>query len=474
MRDLRTLSLLLAAFVPLAVAAVPSDAAGAGPLRTAVVDYEGFDGDDAAVVLQRVRAAGASAFRLDLAWRAVAPARRPADFRPENPADPAYRWESFDEKLRLLDQYGLDPIVAVHYPPAWAERASTPADPAELGRFLRAAGQRYSGRFEGLPRVRYWQIWIEPNVNKFFAPQFAGTRLVAPTLYRRLVNAAAAALHGVRPDNLVIAGGLSPFTVKAGATRAIGPLRFMRDLLCMSKGRAPKPTCKERTQFDIWAHHPYTSGGPTHTAFHPDDVSLGDLPEMKRLLTAAAKARRIVARRPVEFWVTEFSWDTSPPDPRAVPLKLQARWVAEALYRMWKLGIGLIAWLQLRDDPYPTGPHQSGLYYRGATMARDRPKLTLTAFRFPFVAFPERGRVFVWGRTPAGRAAAVVVERRSGKSYRRIGALRANRYGVFTGRLSARLTSRDVLRARIPAGGSGSSLDFSLARVPDRFVNPFG
>ena len=58
------------------------------------------------------------------------------------------------------------------------------------------------------------------------------------------------------------------------------------------------------------------------------------LPQVQRLLGAARAAHHIVAARRPPLWVTEFSWDTNPPDPKAVPERLQARWVSEGLYRM--------------------------------------------------------------------------------------------------------------------------------------------
>ncbi len=129
----------------------------------------------------------------------------------------------------------------------------------------------------------------------------------------------------------------------------------MRELLCMSAGDHPHPTCAKTIHFDIWAHHPYTSGGPTHKALNPDDVSIGDLPEMKRLLDAAVKAGHVVSRQRIRFWVTEFSWDSQPGDPKGVPAGLHARWVSEGLYRMWQSGVSLVIWFNLRDDPFVTG-----------------------------------------------------------------------------------------------------------------------
>ena len=106
-------------------------------------------------------------------------------------------------------------------------------------------------------------------------------------------------MHAVHRDNVVIAGGLAPFGGDindpsggpVGDQERIHPLEFMRELLCMSAGSKPEPTCDDKSEFDVWAHHPYTYGGPTHSAFNPDDVSLGDLGKMRRLLDAAERRR---------------------------------------------------------------------------------------------------------------------------------------------------------------------------------------
>ena len=83
----------------------------------------------------------------------------------------------------------------------------------------------------------------------------------------------------------------------------------MRKLLCLSK--TLQPTCRARTQFDIWSTHPYTSGGPTHDAVKADDVSLGDIPEMRAVLYAAVRVHHVASTKRPRFWVTEFSWDSS-------------------------------------------------------------------------------------------------------------------------------------------------------------------
>jgi hypothetical protein len=197
---------------------------------------------------------------------------------------------------------------------------------------------------------------------------------------------------------------------------------------------------------------------------------------MRRVLSAAVRLKRIVHSRPVPFWVSEFSWDTNPPDPHGVPIRLHGRWVSEALYRMWRAGVSLVTWLQLRDDAANGRPDnavfQSGLYLRcDAGIQCDAPKPALTAFRFPFVAFRGKSRISIWGRTPGGKRATVIVEQVRRHRWRRVAKLHANRYGIFSRRI--RGSRRRPLRARL-ADGTAASLAFSLHRPHDLLVNPFG
>ena len=319
---LRALAVLVvAAFPPV----LPSTAgAAASRLETGFIDRF-YQGQDAAVAFPRMRAAGATVFRTSLDWYAVAPVERPKDFRPEDPADPAYRWDEFDAKIKTLKAHGLEPIVFLNYPPVWAGGVTFPSpDPEQVRKFMEAAARRFSGGFRDLPRIRYWQIWNEPNVKLFFSPRFVGPVVTPPALYRLVANAFADGVHAVHPDNLAIAGALSPWAVRGGDTDTIAPLVFMRELLCLSGADVPVPGCPP-VSFDVWASHPYTKGGPTRRSPVRDDAYLGDLPRVHRMVRAAARAGIVRSRAPLRFWVTEFSWDTRPPDPRAVPLALQAR-----------------------------------------------------------------------------------------------------------------------------------------------------
>jgi hypothetical protein len=455
---------------------------GDRPLRTAVhLHLPGETYPEAfSTAFRRTAGAGATMVRLPVVWSEVAPVSRPADFEPEDPGHPSYRWKLVDETVRQAARYRLEPLVFFVDAPKWAEAPrryaghalSSVPDPDQIAAFARALARRYSGAYGGLPRVRYWEAWNEPNISLYFHPQLLDNRPISPLWYREVLTKFTAAVRSARSDNFVVAGGTAPFrdiTPDVLRQRSNwGPLSFMRELLCLS--RSLRPTCNTTVPFDAWAHHPYTSGGPTHRAVFRDDVSLGDLPEMKRVLDAAVRAGHVAARRGgPEFWVTEFSWDSRPPDPKAVPPSLLNRWVAEGLYRMWTNGVSVVTWFTLRDQPLATSFYQSGLYYRGARLAADRPKPHLTAFRFPVVAFRDGKEVMVWGRTPAGRRGTVIVEQRAEREWRRLGTASTSSDGIFQARFRTRLPG-DV-RAR---SGGAVSLGFSLRRVRDRFFNPFG
>jgi hypothetical protein len=472
-----------------AVLGAPSAALGAQPLTTSLGSPGLYSGPEAELAFSRPRSAGASVTRLFLAWKRVAPTR---PLNPADPNDPAYRWSNFDRQVQLAVANGLDPIVNILYAPTWAQSAAgNPASWPEwdvsitdLALFTQAAVERYSGSTPGIPRVRLWQAWNEPNLSHFLSPQYVPTssgtfdlnRTASVEKYRAMLLAFGSVVRIAHPDNLVIAGNLGPFSEFGPHAYSVGPLRFMRELFCIGSDLQPLPTCGPQLPIDAWATHPYTSGGPTHSASYEDDVSLGDLPEMRRLLDAAIRAGRTSSRRGVSFWVTEFGWDSAPPDPWGLPSGLHARWTAEALYRMWKNGVTLVSWYPLLDEAENGRPPgqvvQSGLYLydaRGFSFSQAKP--ALTAFRFPVVAL-KRGRssVYVWLRTPFGRPGRVVVEQRRGSRWYRLGRIATNGHGIVS--RVFRTPARGSVRARLASGES--SLPFALDGIADRPVNPFG
>jgi hypothetical protein len=445
------------------------------PLRTALLDPPSFSGPQLATAFALARSTGATYLRLQVVWRAVAPATRPAGCVAADPISPGYSWASLDAILGGVEAAGLTPILDIASPPAWAYKtppangnAGTPSV-AELGDFATALAAHYNGAIPGVPAEHVFQVWNEPNVSLDLNPATAGT-------YRAMVNAVADSVHAVDPSNLVVAGGLDPFghpTSKKQQWYSVAPLAFMRSLLCLSKGKHPHATCDNPIRFDVWSHHPYTFGGPFGHAKHPDDVELGDLPKMRALLQAGVRLHHVVSAQPLQFWVTEFGWDTNPPRPHAPSLGLAARWTAESLHQMWLSGVSLVTWFLLQDYESPS-PYQSGLYFHTPSLAIAQPKPGLTAFRFPFVAYLGKKTVTVWGRDATSDRETVTVQLRHGKTgrWRTVALVGSNQSGIFRATLKLKASKKDWLRATAP--GSDTSLAFSLTVPHAPNVGPWG
>ncbi|HEX3172615.1 MAG TPA: hypothetical protein VHQ43_00150 [Solirubrobacterales bacterium] len=456
-------------------------------------------GSNEQLAFERTRNAGAKFVRIPLNWADVAPAKpdgSPADpprpeylWQPDNPLDPAYRWHDVDVAVIRAAQAGLVPVLQVDSAPRWAQRCVTPPvipdaicdpDPAALAAFATAAARRYSGAIAGLPRVQYWQALNEPNLSLFFFPQFnTGSQALSPGLYRTLLNSFYAAVKAVDPSNLVLTAGLGPVEVPKWT---IGPMRFARDLLCMKGRDRPRPAkgnCGGGVYFDIFAIQPYTTGGPTHQG-HANDVPVGDLAKLQALIAAADRAGRIKGRyRHTPLWVTEFSWDSQPPDPGGLPMPILTEWTSEALYEAWSAGVSNFFWYSLRDGKHEPGQTygqtlESGLYFRGGPdVAQDQPKDVLYAFRFPFVAFARRDGLFIWGRTPNSAPGKVKIQVMKEDGWRTATTVGASKSGVFLKATKSRYGGDRRGFARAVYGGE-TSLPFPMKRVGSFRHSPFG
>jgi hypothetical protein len=419
--------------------------------------------------MDRAREARANLVLLGVGWSGIAPATRPAGFDPADPADPAYKWEALDGAVRSAVSRGMQPVLPIDYAPAWAEGPGRPSfeeapsgswmpSPRELARFSRAIATRYSGRFVdpahpeagALPRVRYFQVWQEQNLAVHLAPQWRGGKLVGPAHYRKMLNAAYAAIRGVNSGARVLVGGLSPYGNPTRSGGRVPPVWFWRSLLCL-RGSGLRPVrCPNPARFDIAAHNPINVGGPSRRALNPFDISTPDIDKMTSIVRRAVQTRRLLPAKPKPFWATEIWWDSKPPDPGGVPARRHARSVTKALYSLWQQGASAVIWWYIRDQSYATGfngTQQSGLFFRDG-----RQKLAYRAFRFPFIAGrPQGGQLFVWGKAP--KTGRLVVERRTGAGWRPLTRLSAWRNGIFSTRLDAR--GKFKLRAR---QGSQTSL----------------
>jgi hypothetical protein len=435
--------------------------------------------------LAQTKKSGAQFVRVVLSWKAIAPVNRPPNFNAADPDGQGYTWSEVDEHVRAVEKAGLTPMALVTEAPKWAERCTVPSipsatcdpDPNAYAAFAKAAAIHFNGNHGG-PPIRYWEAINEPNLSLFLDPQFnSAGKPVSGNSYRKTLNSFYASVHGVNKANMVIGGSLGPSEVP-GLT--VGPMKFTRQLLCMSGGRHPHKTkskCEGGVHFDIFDIHPYTTGGPTHEG-GPNDLQLGQLGHLQTLLKAAKAQGRIIGRsKKVPIWATEFSWDSNPPDPGGLPMRVEKRWVPEAMYTAWKAGVDHFFWYSLRDEPITAGipaseSIQSGLYFRGKTVAADRRKPYFQGFRFPFVAYPGKKMKF-WGVVPGHHKEKVAIEAKVNGRWSKLRTVTTNKHGIFLGslRTSYGRDEKGSVRAR---AGKEKSLPFAMKPIPDFKQPPFG
>jgi len=114
-------------------------------------------------------------------------------------------WDKYDNIVALAEQHGLDIIARLEAPPEWSRHDGQargafgpPDDLADYGDYVSAVVSRYRGR------VRFYQIWNEPNIY----PEW-GNQPVNPEAYTELLCLAYARVKAADPDAVVISGAMA-------------------------------------------------------------------------------------------------------------------------------------------------------------------------------------------------------------------------------------------------------------------------
>jgi len=297
----------------------------------------------------------------------------------------------------------------------------------------------------------------------------------SPSIYRGMVDAAWTALQdtGHGSDTILI-GETAPKGVSVrGTTRQISPGRFIKRLYCLDDhlqlldgaGATERgcPAASSPADFRAahpglfaasgYAHHPYELiFPPNRKPRHSDWYTMANLRSLSSLL------RRVRARfgfgGGTRLYLTEFGYQTDPPDPLGVTPRQQARYLNHAEYLAYRnRGVRTLSQFLLYDDVAPTSAtFQTGLnYHDGAA------KPARAAYAFPlFLPAPRirhGRRLHVWGllrAAPNGQAQPVDVlfrPRGSHGRFRRIARLRSQAArGYVDGRVRVRRSGSIRLR----------------------------
>lgn len=276
----------------------------------------------------------------------------------------------------------------------------------------------------GAPAIEHVIIGNEPNLNRFWLPQFdLDGSSAAPRDYLSLLATTYDALKAESSDIRVYGGAVSPRgSDRPGGTRPThSPTKFLEEL-----GSAYRASGRARPVMDALAIHPYgdNSSQPPTTA-HPNTTSIG-IADYPKLVTLLGQAFDGTAQRGSDLPILygEFGVESEIPASKAglytgnepavtrpVSEETQAEYYRQALALAFcqPTVAGVLIFLA-RDERARPG-WQSGVYYVDGTAkaSRDRVLRSLdrtaggSIARCPGVALPVRTTELRFGTRAAAR-----------------------------------------------------------------------
>ena len=292
---------------------------------------------------RRMADLGVDRVRLTASWSLLAPDRE-SKVRPRFDATDSRQYR--EETITRLDwavtearAAGMDVMIDLaFFAPRWAVKRSGARNgrhvwrPSvrEFGRFSRAIAERYSGRFraggERLPAVRLWTTWNEPNHRAFLRPQWEQVKgrwrpTVAPLLpadaQRRVRPAQDRGRREPRADRRPrLLRPLRPGPAPQHRAASLHPRARLR-------GRPPAAAAPARVPRLPGAARgrlrpsPLLPGHRARRVSTPtaDRVQIGELGKLTGLLAELHRRGRI--ERELPLFLTEYGYETNPPDPAA-------------------------------------------------------------------------------------------------------------------------------------------------------------
>jgi hypothetical protein len=450
--------------------------------------------------LREIKALGVDRVKVSVVWSLVAPnadsTNRPSFDAADPAAYPPGAWARWDRIVTDAASLGLKVYFQLVPPaPAWALATGTPTqgypwsqkpNASDFGKFVQAVALRYSGTYEGLPKVDYWGIWNEANEAAWLNPQYkiVGGRQIdlAPNIYRRLVDAAYRAF---------VATGHGSDTILTGELAARGwiyPIPFVRELYCVDSHYRPFtgsyarsigcPARGDRATFvrrhpglfvPSFAYHPYSfDRAPNRPMDNPNWITFANIGRLERTLDGCFAAYGKHPRGGVSMYMTEYGYKTDPPNPYVhTTIAEQAQWLNQSDYLAYtNPRVKSVAQFLLVDDKPRAGAAVGSRSYwstfqTGLKYSDGKAKPAYGAYRLPiWVPDPRHGsRVTVWAELrPAdhsGVQSAVLQYR--GRGSRRWQTLRAvqtsNREGFVLAHVRIGAAGTIRLAWANPSGG---------------------
>jgi len=298
--------------------------------------------------LEMAKAAGFNFIRQEFQWEDIEIHGKGDFIDRRNDSAGVDAWAKYDNIVDLAEQFDVEIIARLSNPPSWSralpdEETGTLAPPddfADFGDFAAAVAERYDGR------IRYYQIWNEPNGNDEW-----GLGRVDPEAYTELLCLAFREINRVNPEAVVLAGALTPTLAMDG--------RNMNDLIFLQRmynaGAAECFDIMSAQGYGLWSGASDQRLKPTVINF-PHNLLLRDI-----------MVRNGDEEKPI--WISELGWNVVPEGIEArfgrVTEEQQARYTVEAFQRVeseWPwVGVSNV-WFLKRPGDWESD--QSWYYFR--------------------------------------------------------------------------------------------------------------
>lgn len=296
---------------------------------------------------QMLRDGGMTWARQQFPWEDIEIHAR-GDFEDRRNDPPRSAWDKYDRIVQLAEDHGVELLVRLDDPPDWAfaDVAASgdkgpPDDLADYGNFVGQVVKRYCGR------VRYYQLWNEPNI----FPEW-GNRDVDPAGYAALLKVGAAAAREACPGVVIVSAALAQNTEPGGTN--MDDLRYLAELY----------QAGWQADFDVLAAQAFgLFTGPTDHRVSADRANFS-----RFLLARDIMVRQGDAAKPV--WITEMGW-TSPPEDYPtlfgrVSEERRAEYTVQAyerIQREWPwVGPAFLWFLRRPDDVWERAPEGYGFF----------------------------------------------------------------------------------------------------------------
>ena len=322
------LALLASLFLIAGGGTRPAAAATPGPVVG--VQFHGtwssYTDTSRAMVLDKLKASGASTVRIDVSWNMLEPTA--------SGVYSAWGLAQVDNVINMAASRGLRPLVTLWMAPKWAngstdERVAPTSAKGLAG--LTSISRRLAVRYKGV--VDGWEVWNEPNDTNFM-------RGASPVVYAGILRAAYAGFKAGDPTSTVVFSG----------TVCVDDVWINRALAAGAKGK-----------YDVMGVHPYMAVADEAPDL-PDNGTKYRMNHLPALLQVMAK----YGEGSKQVWFTEFGWSVHPTlagsanEARGVTAAQQADYLRRTinLVRAKYPQVTKIFWYQDRTDG--TDPATSG------------------------------------------------------------------------------------------------------------------